>query len=164
MDVPTYQHDLGDGFNLDVFAVDPTLSSSDLEMFVRKKDGEGNLDLDRVSQFMSHVDTVDGFGDMTFEALEGDYEIPGALKPYRHALGIKLDAVRKPDGSKQFKNGTIAVIASPHGRNVRFRRGGYYDFQATQYIDPLTKQEAIPGDLLPDIYPSGKTLRELMSE
>ncbi len=152
-----YEHDLGNGMALTAYAVDPALDEGALEALVRSKDGKGELDLPKTSKHMKYVGTVEGFGDLNFEISDENYEVPDGLKPFREALGEKLDAARRADGSKPFKNGDIAVIDGPHGKNIKLCKGGYYDFKATEL-------QAVPGDLVPGQYPAGKSVRELMPE
>ena len=78
------------------------------------------------------------------------YIVPHQLQPYRNTL----DNVLKQKG---MFNGNIMVIKGDVEVPLTLYKGGFFDFKATQ----LT---AIPADLLPDKYPSGKTISELLPQ
>jgi len=52
-------------------------------------------------------------------------------------------------------NGSIMVVSEGVGLPLKTEKGGYFDFKATT-------PKAIPAELLPKEYPSGKTIKELL--
>jgi len=135
MAVATYQHDLGDGLHLDAYAIDPNLSTTDLRDLVTSKEGRP-VDLDKVGKDTVLVARLDSLRDLRVEPSETPYQIPKQLGPYRGAAHIVFD--------KTMFSGPTAIVDSPVQMPLTIRRGGYYDFKATEL-------EAVPGDLLPQL-------------
>jgi len=153
----SYRHDLGKGLYLDSYSIDPNIGESELVKIVSSKDGSADPALELPAPHIYLIDHLSSFGELKVDVVDTLYAVPPVLQPYRAALGVKLDSMTYPNGKKKYHNGNIAVVDSPVKMPIRLHKGGYYDFKATQL-------DAVPGDLLPDVYPASKTLEELMPE
>jgi len=79
---------------------------------------------------------------------EREYEIPAAFQPFRQALETRLR-------ERGMFNGPIMVVRGDVVLPLRLCKGGFFDYKATE----LT---AVPADVLPDRYPAGRTVKELL--
>jgi len=151
-EIPTYHHDLGNGFSLDAYSLSPEIDKDKLrEMVVERDAGERSIaDLEKLTSDFQFAGKIDSLGDLKVEAVDKPYEVPEQLKPYRQALDEKLKAEGK-------FNGPVALLNGVFGTSMRLSQGGYFDFMAT-------KLNVVPADLVSDKYPAGKTLKELMPE
>ena len=152
MEVPKYQHDLGGGIFLNAYSLDPKIDETALrEMVVGKDAGRGSVaNLEKLANDFQFVGEINSFGELKVEVSDKPYEVPEQLKPYRMALDEKLKAEGK-------FNGPVALLNGAFGSSLKLSPGGYFDFMAT-------KLNVVPADLVPDKYPKGKTLKELMPE
>jgi len=147
--VVSYNHPLEEHI-LSAFAVDPNITEEELAGFVKARDGTSKLDLANLAKDVLPKGRVESLREMTVDVLDESYKVPEQLRAYREALEEKLSAQGK-------FNGPVAVLDGELGRNIRLRRGGYFDFMAT-------KLEVVPATLVPDRYPSGVSIEQLMKE
>lgn len=150
MVLATYRYNLGKDLYLDAYALSPEINASTLKEMVVSKDRTSKFNLKKLEKDMTLTGWLDSFKDLRVKVSTQPYQIPEELKPYRQALEAKLVA-----GGKF--NGSVAIVNGPLQNPLNLCLGGYFDFMAT-------KLEIIPGDLLPDKYPQGKTIKELMPE
>ena len=133
----TYRQDLGDGQYLDAFAIDPTIDESGLKRIIESQKGSSRSVLRELESTITAVGHFNSFADLKVEPLDEPYKVPAQLAAYRDALGIKLDAEGKFSGPIAPVDGAVQIP-------LKLRKGGYYDFMATQL-------EKVPADLLPEL-------------
>ncbi len=144
--VPSYHHDLGNGQFLEVFAIDPQLTASDLEKIVSLNDGKPNS---RMSQDASLVTSVDSFDDLRINILPESYSVPQQLESYRKAVEAQSNA-------KGRYNGKVAIVKGGVRIPLQLIQAGFYDFLAT-------KSDAIPAEL-DQSYPKERTISQLFNQ
>jgi len=149
--VPTYRHDLGRGLYIDAFSLDPELTSDKLSEIVCTTDGKGKLVSKKVSSEIRHMAHLDSLFELTFDylGLLGDlYQVPECLREYRESIQADWD-------SKGRFNGPVIIVQGELKNPLRVVQGGHYDFAATKLSDE-------PGKLLPNKYPQGKTVEDIL--
>jgi hypothetical protein len=158
MEAAKYVHDLGNGVLFTGYAIDPNRSSKDIEDIVRKKDSPQNYSPDIGRNSCEYIARLGSFEDLVLRISNEGYEVPEQLREYRRVLGEKLDARRIASGGKVPADNNIIVATKPRIElPFDVTQTGYYNFSATN-------PDAKPCEILPDIYPQGKNIRELFQE
>ena len=146
-----YFHDLGNGQLLKSFSVDPNIGRDGLVSLVSSmKRPEDRFVLDDLGKNMHLVATFDSLNKLELKVLAGRYGVPRQLLPYREALEQELLKEGKKNNSVMIVKGHIAVP-------LTVVMGKYFDFMATKLSD-------VPAKLLPAVYPSNKTIGDLLQE
>jgi len=144
-----YRHDLGNGMYFDAFSLSPEISESRLKEVARDLDGKANLNLSELKKIIVKKASVAGLGGLEITASEkGGYSVPEPLKAYREAIAKKWDSEGKFNGPVLIVDGELKVP-------LKVMQGGYYDFATTKLKD-------IPAKLLPEVYPEGKTVGDIL--
>lgn len=162
--IPTYNHYLGNGLFLEALSVDPSITTEHLEIMVTKKDGMGKFDLEGTAKVIPRVATLGDFGEIDLNISRRNFQVPEKLKPYRKVLGQKLDEQRIKSGGENPRNGNIIVCTGDISLPLDVAQSGYYDFVATHFNPNRKNPNSFPANLVPGLYPEGKTAIELMSE
>ena len=125
-------YDLGDGFVLNAFAVDPKLDGKGLRELVVSKDGTGGVDLAEQSKKTIFVEKLDSLDDLEIIVADKKYQVPEQFQVYR-------DAVEVSSNLKGRYPGPVAIVDGPVKNPLRVFPGNFYDFIAT-------KLDAIPSN------------------
>ena len=145
----TYKHDLGEGLYLTAFAIDPEINRDKLRAIVSSLDGKPN-DLEALSGTIVRTDRVRSIQDLQLEPVSGAYKVPKPLERYRR--GIKEDWDKKG----RF-NGPVLIATGEIVNPLKVIQGGYYDYAATKLTDE-------PAKLLPEDYPAGKIVEDILND
>ena len=145
----TYRHDLGKGLYLTAFAIDPKITQDELRAIVSSLDGKPN-DLEALSGTIVRTDRVRSIQDLQLEPVSGAYKVPKPLERYRR--GIKEDWDKKG----RF-NGPVLIATGEIVNPLKVIQGGYYDYAATKLTDE-------PAKLLPEDYPAGKIVEDILND
>lgn len=144
-----YFHDLGNGQLLKSFSVDQNIGLDELVSLVssmeRPKD---RFVLDDLEKNMHLVAAFDSLSKLELKVLDGRYEVPHQLLPYREAIEQELLKEGKKNNSVMIVKGDIAVP-------LTIVMGKYFDFMATKLSD-------VPAKRLPATYPANKTIGDLL--
>jgi len=146
-----YEYYLGNDLFLNLFALDPNITRDDLVNIVTSRDGTASeLDLESLATELPIKTILPSIERLEVTVSDEQYTVPQQLQPYRNTLDKVLE-------EKGMFNGNIMVVKGNVEVPLTLYKGGFFDFKATQ----LT---AIPADLLPDSYPAGKTIDELLPQ
>ena len=121
--------DIG-GVDLSAFSIDTNHSHTDLELIIKKELKKSKPNATKVAETVRRINHFSSFDDLQVEIFPEPYSVPEPLKPYRQALGVKLDSMRKV-GRDIPKNGPVAMVDGKVEVPLRLRQGGYYDWSAT---------------------------------
>lgn len=143
------EYTLGNGLSLHAFAVDPAIAQNDLASMLSSMDGKApRPDLESLAADLQVKAVVPSLSGLEIVVSAEQYAVPEQFRPYRKALEKELV------GRGMF-NGPVMVVKGNLGIPLTLYKGGFFDFKATQ----LT---AVPATTLPDLYPPGKTIGELL--
>ncbi len=148
--VISYKHDLGGGLYLNAFAIDPKMTEDELRTIVNSLDGKANLNLEDLSKIIIKTDYVRSIHELKLIPESGKYEVPEPLKHYRETIQRDWD-------SKGRFNGPVLIATGKIINPLKVIQGGYYDYAATRLPDQ-------PSKLLPDIYPEGETIEDILKK
>jgi len=147
MDLTSYKHDLGGGSVLTAYSIDPAIDKKALEECVEgsllSRKSKNPADLNALSKTMPLVGVYRNFSAMNLRFSFDKYNVPEPLHKHRDAVQLRFS-----DSIMVFRNGDISVPAG-------IIKGEYRDFVATDL-------KRVPSDLVPDTYPKGKTIAELL--
>lgn len=147
----TYEIDLGNGLSLHAFAIDPAITAADLAGMLSSRDGTApKFDLKSLEANLRMKAIVPSLSGLEVAVSDERYVVPEQFRPYREAL---------EDGllRRGMFNGPVMVVKGVLGNQLTLCRGGFFDFKATQL-------SAIPAEVLPNSYPQGKTIGDLLPE
>ncbi|MBI1970187.1 hypothetical protein HYS47_00415 [Candidatus Woesearchaeota archaeon] len=156
----TVHYRLPDHSTLHAYALDD-LTEDDLTALIEQqqrpdsqRDGESGASIHALLRHLAEqkpVKAVVNFlDDIVVVPDEREYEIPAAFQPFRQALETQLR-------ERGMFNGPIMVVRGDVVLPLRLCKGGFFDYKATE----LT---AVPADILPDKYPAGRTVKELLHD
>jgi hypothetical protein len=125
------RHELREGIVLEAYSLDPDLTNESLDGVVGRELKKPVTDSRGLSSVIAQIGDFSSFRDLGVSVSPESYSVPEGLKPYRFALGNRLDCQRKP-GSEFPKNGNVAIIVGEVKLPLLICQGGYYDFKATE--------------------------------
>lgn len=147
--VSRFRYDMGGKVYLDVYSIDPEIREGDLEKTVKSSllstKHKSPVDLVELSNQIEHIGTYSSFAGVNFQASFDKYSVPEQLRPYRDAIKLKFN-----NSIIVFRDGK--VFAPPN-----IIKGEYRDFISTHL-------KKVPAQLVPEKYPAGKTIAELLPE
>ena len=149
MEVPTYKHNLGGGFHLTAYSIDPQITSGELgkciENSLLETKGKSPANLGKLSGDIQHLGSYKEFSELQLQPSFDKYEMPAQLHKHRDAVKLKFS-----DSIIVYREGEVSVP----GKVIK---GEYRDFVSTHL-------KRVPSQLVPEEYPDGKTIAELLLE
>jgi len=149
MKIQKYNHSLEEGSNLTAYSIDPEIGKSELKQCVEnslletKRKEPANLV--ELSQSIRKIGEYQTFSEMQPKFSFDKYNVPQKLHDFRDVFQLGFS-----DSIIIFKDGNISTPS-------KFIKGEYRDFVSTHL-------KRIPSDLVPESYPQGKTIAQLLPE